>query len=93
MGMQSGSGQRGTVLYMHKVRKEGKNGISTGTDAAVRTKNKMLILSQKEKEPYEFKRRYARIRAENSPGNVMGGNSIITYQLADWIALYCICFA
>ena len=28
----------------------------------------------------------------NSPGNVMGGNSIITYQLADWIALYCICF-
>ena len=56
-------------MYMHKecVRKE-RNGISTGTDAAVRNeKIRLLILSQKKKEPYEFKRRYAGSVQRNSP--------------------------
>lgn len=55
------------------------------------TKDKIASFIQKEKLPYEFKRKYAQIRAEEFARECDGRGLNYHVSVGGWTASYCIC--
>ena len=56
------------------------------------TKEKIASFIQKEKQPYNFKRRYAQIRAEEFANECDGRGLNYHVSVGGWTVLSCICF-